>query len=105
MDRQRVDEHDSAWVQSADDATPLEERRAPNWPPGQERASHAPQLTTRELLALQLVARGYTTTQIARMLDTTASAVDRAIEQAANRVGAAHRAEAVALAIRRGLIA
>lgn len=61
-------------------------------------------LTARELLALQLVARGYTSKQIAPLLDTTAKAVDLTLNRAGKRLGAQHRPEAVAMALRRGLI-
>ncbi len=69
-------------------------------------ASSAPdeRLPDRELLALQLVARGYTSKQIAPLLDTTAKAVDLTLNRAAKRLGARHRPEAVAVALRRGLI-
>lgn len=108
MDRQRINEHERAWLPSADAAEPLEEPSAPDWPRGPETletAPHTPQPTTRELLALQLVARGYTSTQIARLLNTTTDVVDLTLEQMVNRLGAVHRIEAVAIAIRLGLVA
>jgi DNA-binding NarL/FixJ family response regulator len=61
-------------------------------------------LNNRELTALQLLARGYTSKQIAPLLDTTAKAIDMTIERSRRRLGAITRAQAVAMAIRRGLI-
>lgn len=61
-------------------------------------------LTARELAAMQLLSRGYTSKQIARVMETTPKAIDLAIERATKRLGASHRAQAVAEAIRRSLI-
>ncbi len=61
-------------------------------------------LTTRELAAMQLLSRGYTSKQIARVMETTPKAIDLTIERATKRLGASHRAQAVAEAIRRNLI-
>lgn len=61
-------------------------------------------LTARELAAMQLLSRGYTSKQIARVMETTPKAIDLTIERATKRLGASHRAQAVAEAIRRNLI-
>lgn len=61
-------------------------------------------LMVRDLTILQLVASGYTSTQIAQLLATTPKAVDLAIGRAVQHLGASHRTEAVAIAQRRGLI-
>jgi two-component system, NarL family, response regulator DevR len=58
----------------------------------------------RELTALQLLARGYSSKQIAPLLATSAKAVDMLVERATRRLGATARAQAVAIALRRGLI-
>jgi DNA-binding NarL/FixJ family response regulator len=58
----------------------------------------------RELTVLQLLARGYTSKQIAPLLGTTSKAVDLLAERAARRLSAANRTEAVATALRRGLL-
>lgn len=71
--------------------------------PGGE-TKELPTLTERELLVLQLLARGYSSKQIAQVLQTTPKAVDLTIERATHRLGAHHRAQAVAIAIRRGLL-
>jgi DNA-binding NarL/FixJ family response regulator len=61
-------------------------------------------LNNRELTALQLLARGYTSKQIAPLLNSSAKAVDMTIERASRRLGAATRSQAVAIALRHGLI-
>jgi DNA-binding NarL/FixJ family response regulator len=61
-------------------------------------------LSPREITVLQLLARGYASKQAATVLDTTPKAIDLLVERAIRRLGAAHRAEAVAIALRRGLI-
>jgi DNA-binding NarL/FixJ family response regulator len=61
-------------------------------------------LTLKQLTVLKLVADGRTTKEIAQALRTSASGVDHAIERAAQRLGATHRAHAVAQAIRLGLL-
>jgi len=62
-------------------------------------------LRPRELAALQLLARGYTSKQIANALGATPKAIDLIIERATHRLGASHRTQAVAIATRRGLLA
>ena len=64
----------------------------------------APSLRPRELAVIQLLARGFTSKQIATALQTTPKAVDLLIERASRRLGATHRAQAVAIATRRGLL-
>jgi DNA-binding NarL/FixJ family response regulator len=61
-------------------------------------------LTPRELSALQLLARGYTSKQIALILRTSPKAVDLVVERATHRLGASHRTQAVAMAMRQGLV-
>jgi DNA-binding NarL/FixJ family response regulator len=61
-------------------------------------------LSPREITVLQLLARGYASKQAATVLDTTPKAIDLLVERAIRRLGAAHRAEVVAIALRRGLI-
>lgn len=61
-------------------------------------------LRPRELAALQLLSRGYTSKQIADALGATPKAVDLLIERATQRLGASHRTQAVAIAARRGLL-
>jgi DNA-binding NarL/FixJ family response regulator len=61
-------------------------------------------LTERELVALQFLARGYASKEIAALVGATPKAVDLTIERAARRLGASHRAQAVAIAIKRRLI-
>ena len=67
-------------------------------------AEETPTLNNRELTALQLLARGYTSKQIAPLLNSSAKAVDMTIERASRRLGAATRSQAVAIALRHGLI-
>jgi DNA-binding NarL/FixJ family response regulator len=62
-------------------------------------------LTGRELVALQLVARGYTHRQVAVLLRSTPAEMTFLLEQAAGRLKAADVTEAVAAATRRGLLA
>ena len=64
----------------------------------------AQRLSPRALTALQLLARGYASKEIAPILGTTPKAVNLTIERVCRQIGAATRAEAVAIAIGRGLI-
>jgi LuxR family transcriptional regulator, quorum-sensing system regulator BjaR1 len=61
-------------------------------------------LTRREREALQLVARGLDDQGIARALGVTRSSAHAYVERAKKRLGAATRAQAVALALAHGLI-
>ncbi len=61
-------------------------------------------LSTRELTVLQLVARGYSSTQIALLLGSTPATVDHLIDQACQHLGTGDPARAVTEAVRRGLI-
>jgi len=61
-------------------------------------------LTERELVAIQFLARGYTSKEIAVMTGATPKAIDLTIERAARRLGASHRSQAVAIAVKRRLI-
>ena len=94
-------------VSRLDFATPIVQpslvRYLVDSPSGKE-AAPFPLLRPRELSAIQLVARGYTSRQIASALRTTPKAVDLLIERASRRLGASHRVQAVAIATRRGLL-
>jgi DNA-binding NarL/FixJ family response regulator len=61
-------------------------------------------LTEREHNALSLIAQGYTSKEIASLVGVSVKAVDMAVERAARRLRAAHRAHAVAIAVRDGLV-
>lgn len=64
----------------------------------------APILSHREMEILQLAARGGTTDVISAMLQLSPATIKRHFERAYDRLGASNRAEAVAEAMRRGLI-
>jgi DNA-binding NarL/FixJ family response regulator len=53
---------------------------------------------------LALLSEGYTSKEIARLMHSTTASVNHNIERASQRLGARHRAEAVARALRRGII-
>lgn len=79
-----------------------------NWANGSPRGNIAPpspaHLTTRELLVLQLMARGYSIEQIARLVgESPASILERAATVEAS-LGATDGCGAVAVALRCGLI-
>ncbi|HEV2125606.1 MAG TPA: LuxR C-terminal-related transcriptional regulator [Chloroflexota bacterium] len=57
-----------------------------------------------ELAALQLLARGYTIEQIARLLQTTPAEVQAHLDRLMLRLDAHSRQRAVAIALRLGLI-
>jgi DNA-binding NarL/FixJ family response regulator len=61
-------------------------------------------LTGRELLVLQLLARGYTRDQIAALLAVPSGEVERSGLAAHHAFGVASAAETVLAALRRGLI-
>jgi DNA-binding NarL/FixJ family response regulator len=63
-----------------------------------------PPLTDAQLDALRLLAEGYSTKEIARALNTSADAIDHAVERATKRLGASHRTQAVAIALREGML-
>ncbi|HEV2124130.1 MAG TPA: helix-turn-helix transcriptional regulator [Chloroflexota bacterium] len=58
----------------------------------------------RELLVLQLLARGHTDGQIAALLACTPGQVEPLVTSAAEQLGVTTRYEAVASAVQRGLI-
>ena len=60
-------------------------------------------LTDSQLEMLQLLAEGHSSKEIARALHTSPDAVDHAVERATRRLGASHRTQAVAIALRAGL--
>lgn len=62
-------------------------------------------LTAIQVRALSLLAAGYTSKEIASQMNVTTAAVNHSLERAGRRLGARHRAETVARAIRLGLIA
>ena len=88
----------------------LERLRAAGWDsaPADEAASvldeAPPRLSARQLHVLRLLAHGDTTKEIARLLRISADAVDHLVERAAQRMGASHRAQAMVLAMRHGLL-
>ncbi|HEV2124735.1 MAG TPA: helix-turn-helix transcriptional regulator, partial [Chloroflexota bacterium] len=61
-------------------------------------------LTGQELLVLQLLARGYSDTQIAALLASTPGQVDALVSVAAEQLGVTSRYEVVASAMQHGLI-
>jgi two-component system, NarL family, nitrate/nitrite response regulator NarL len=61
-------------------------------------------LTSRELHALRLLADGASASDIARALSSSVRAVDLTVGRAMRRLGASHRAQAVAIAARLGLL-
>jgi DNA-binding CsgD family transcriptional regulator len=61
-------------------------------------------LTPRELQVLRLVAKGKTSQEIAAKLHLSEVTVKWHIGNAMHKLGAASRAEAVAVALRRGLL-
>jgi DNA-binding CsgD family transcriptional regulator len=63
----------------------------------------APRITARERDVLELVAEGYSTTEIARALWITEDTVRTHIKRMLVRLGARTRAHAVAVAFREGL--
>lgn len=73
-------------------------------PEGDEGGRGGATISARELTVLQLMARGYSSKQMAPLLGSTAKAVDLIVERAARRLNAANRTEAVATAMRRGLL-
>jgi DNA-binding NarL/FixJ family response regulator len=62
------------------------------------------ELTATQLRALALLSRGYGSKEIARLTNTTTAAVNHSLERVTRRLGASHRAEAVARAFRLGLL-
>ncbi|HEV2126956.1 MAG TPA: LuxR C-terminal-related transcriptional regulator [Chloroflexota bacterium] len=61
-------------------------------------------LAVQELCVLQLLARGYTTRQIAQLVGELPDAVEGLIASATRQLGVSTRAEAVAAALQCGLI-
>lgn len=61
-------------------------------------------LTATQTRTLALLSEGYTSKEIARVMHATTAGVNHTIERAAQRLGARHRAEAVARALRLGII-
>jgi DNA-binding NarL/FixJ family response regulator len=82
----------------------LSEFVSEQWGDPPEEEEGGAELSQREIEALRLLAQGYTSKQIAPLLRMTAKAVDMAIERTCRRLGATTRTQAVAIAIRRGLI-
>jgi len=64
----------------------------------------ARQMRDRDLQILQALAKGQTGQEIARGLGCSAKAIDLTIERVSHRLGAAHRAHAVAITMRNGWI-
>jgi DNA-binding CsgD family transcriptional regulator len=63
-----------------------------------------PLLTPRQRQCLDLVRRGMTSPQIAKEIDLSRRTVDQYIDEAAKRLGARTRPQAVAEAVQRGEI-
>jgi DNA-binding CsgD family transcriptional regulator len=61
-------------------------------------------LTNREIQALRLVAEGHTGKEIARAMGITHAGVKWHVAQAMRKLGAHSRSEAVAIALKRGLL-
>jgi DNA-binding NarL/FixJ family response regulator len=61
-------------------------------------------LTETQLRSLDLLANGYSSKEIARITGMTMAAVNHSIERATKRLGASHRTQAVANAIKLGLV-
>lgn len=73
-------------------------------PPDPDTATSDAALTARELEVLRLVARGLTNRQIGTHLGLSRETIKTHVEKTFRRLGVAHRTEAVALAIRSGLL-
>ena len=63
-----------------------------------------PELTSRQEEILALVTRGLTNADIARLFDIRESSVKEHVNQICTKLGAANRAEAVAIALRKHLL-
>jgi DNA-binding NarL/FixJ family response regulator len=62
-------------------------------------------LTATQVRALNLLAEGHSSKEIARLMNITTASVNHTLERASQRLGARHRAQAVAQALRLGLLA
>ena len=67
-------------------------------------AQRGPQISEREQAVLRLLASGVTTREVGRQLDYSESTVKRTIRGVFEKMGVRNRSEAVAEAIKRGLI-
>ena len=67
-------------------------------------AHHGPQISEREQAVLRLLASGVTTREVGHQLDYSESTVKRTIRGVFEKMGVRNRSEAVAEAIKRGLI-
>jgi DNA-binding CsgD family transcriptional regulator len=67
-------------------------------------AAEPPRLTPREAEVLELVAGGLPTPELARALGISPHSVESHVRKAMDKLGAANRAHAVALAFRQGLL-
>ena len=67
-------------------------------------AGNGGSLSGRQLAAVQLLAGGYTTKEIARSMATTIDAVEHLLARAGQRLQARHRSHLVALSINLGLV-
>jgi DNA-binding CsgD family transcriptional regulator len=76
-------------------------------PPGEDQGDTAHNITTlseRQMQVLALVAEGRTDNEIAIQLGLSAKTISSYVQHIRNRFGAQSRAQAVALAIRQGLL-
>jgi DNA-binding NarL/FixJ family response regulator len=71
-------------------------------PPAPE--AEPPRLTQRQVDVLELVAAGLATRELARALAISPHSVESHVRKAMDKLGAANRAHAVALAFRQGLL-
>jgi DNA-binding NarL/FixJ family response regulator len=67
-------------------------------------AVHETLLTEAQLRTLELLADGHSSKEIARITGMTMAAVNHSVERATKRLGATHRTQAVANAIKLGLV-
>lgn len=78
--------------------------RRPLWATQLEAEGETPLLNRVEVEVLRLLARGMTARGVARQLRTSPSKVDEHKQAAFDKLGAGHQSEAVAEALRRGLL-
>jgi DNA-binding NarL/FixJ family response regulator len=70
----------------------------------QSQAQHDSGLSEQDIRVLELIAQGATNEEIARETHWSERTVKREVEQIVSKLGARNRAQAVAEAIRRGLV-
>jgi LuxR family quorum sensing-dependent transcriptional regulator len=80
------------------------EDAAPSSPQTSDAPARPYSLTAREIEVLAWVARGKSASAIGEMLDITKRTVDAHVSSIVSKIGAVNRTQAVAIAIRDGLI-